>query len=85
MYAGVPQGTILQPLFLIVYICNLSKDISSTVKPFLDDNSLLLFLMMLIMYVDVDDDNADVYFDNVDVFMVQLNHYMENISEWAYQ
>ena len=85
MYAGVPQGAILQPLFLIVYICNLSKDISSTVKHFLDDNSLLLFLMMLIMYVDVDDDNADVYFDNVDVFMVQLNHYMENISEWAYQ
>ena len=60
--------------FPYLYIYNLRKDISSTVKPFLDDKSLFQLLMMLIMYVDVDN-NVDVYVDvDVDVFMEQLNH-----------
>ena len=38
--AGVPQGSVLRPLFFLVYINNLVDDISSDAKLFADDTCL---------------------------------------------
>ena len=40
MEAGVLQGSILGPLFFLLYIIDLSEKITSTVKHFADDTSL---------------------------------------------
>ena len=38
--AGVPQGSILGPLFFLIHISDLSDDLASNVEFFVDDTSL---------------------------------------------
>ena len=58
---GVLQGSILGPLFFLIYVNDLSKDISSTAKLFVNDTSI---------FSVVDDANISVVQLNNDLFKI---------------
>ena len=69
--AGVPQGSILGPLFFLIYINDLSKDISSTVKLSADDTSI---------FSVVDDVNVSVVQLNNDLVKISKWAYQWKMS-----
>ena len=69
--AGVTQGSILGPLFFLIYINDLSKDISSTVKLFADDTSI---------FSVVDDVNVSVVQLNNDLLKISKWAYQWKMS-----
>ena len=71
VYDGVPQGSILGPLFFLIYINNFSKDISSTVKLFVDDTSI---------FTVADDVNVSVLQLNNDLLKISKWAYQWKMS-----
>ena len=67
--AGVLQGTILGSLFFLIFINDLSHNLSSTAKLFAND------IPIFSVVHDIDSSTKTK----------QLNNYLKKISDWAYQ
>ena len=58
--AGVPQGSVLRPLFFLIYINDLSDNLNSNPKLFADDISLFSFVQNINSTTDLNSDLSKI-------------------------
>ena len=61
VFAVVPQVSVLGPLFFLIYINDLTKDISSTNKLFADDASIFSFVNDIVSEHELSSDLRKIY------------------------